>query len=133
MTHIPLILLPHSQKNIRECQLIILFRLATERRIFQLRHAMRRLFLLASLTVATSSGASVMLSEHDFDTNTSGLSAGNGGAVTTTIGDPNDPAASGTAAYIDNWSFSVTNTPVPEPKSALLVLLGGLGLIRRRR
>lgn len=46
--------------------------------------------------------------------------------------DPADPAADGVAAYIDNWSFSVTNT-VPEPSSALLIALGGLGLIRRRR
>jgi hypothetical protein len=45
--------------------------------------------------------------------------------------DPNTNASPGVAAYIDNWSFSVTN--VPEPTSSFLMIFAGLGLLRRRR
>lgn len=46
--------------------------------------------------------------------------------------DPNTNASAGTAAYIDNWSFSVTNA-IPEPTSAFLAAFASLGLLRRRR
>lgn len=44
----------------------------------------------------------------------------------------NTEAGSGTSAYIDDWSFSVTNSGVPEPSSSMAALLG-LGLLGLRR
>ncbi len=44
----------------------------------------------------------------------------------------NAEAGAGIAAYIDDWSFSVTESAVPEPSSSLATLLG-LGVLGLRR
>lgn len=46
----------------------------------------------------------------------------------------NTEAGAGTAAFIDDWSFSVTTSGVPEPSTGLASLLGmGLLGLRRKR
>lgn len=46
----------------------------------------------------------------------------------------NAEAGVGTSAYIDDWSFSVTTSAVPEPSSSMAALLGfGLLGLRRKR